>query len=261
MHKIKIAFVATLLFIFSQKAFSQQSDSLQQLAKKTTTFSGSVGITNNGFSIVPTFSLNSPATITQLSIRKNKFSFDPDFRFTINFKKGGMVFWFRYHLITKKKYSLRIGSHPAFNFALRNVTENGVTTQITQARRFIANEIAQNYQIRPNWGINLYYLNGNGLQKDGPILLHFVNLATVISNIKVGGNFRMTLIPAVYYLNIDGKDGQYFTATGVLSNKKLPLSISSSVNQIIKTNIGGGKDFLWNVGLNYHFNKKMVAVK
>jgi hypothetical protein len=261
MHKIKIAFIAILFFLFSQNAFTQQSDSLQQLAKKTTTFSGSVGITNNGFSIVPTFSLNSPATITQLSIRKNKFSFAPDFRFTTNFKKGGMVFWLRYHLIEKKRFSLRIGTHPAFNFALRNVTDNGVTTPITQVRRFIANELALNYQIRPNWGVNLYYLNGNGLQKDGPILLHFVNFSTSVSNIKIGGKFRLMLLPAVYYLNIDGKDGQYFTATGILSNKKLPFSISSSVNKVIKTNIVGGKDFLWNVGLNYHFSKKMIAIK
>jgi hypothetical protein len=70
----------------------------------------------------------------------------------------------------------------------------------------------------------------------------------------------MTLIPAVYYLNIDGKDGEYFTATGILSNKKLSFNISSNFNQIIKTNIFGGQDFLWNVGLNYHFNRKMIGI-
>jgi hypothetical protein len=246
---------------FCQNIFSQQSDSLQQLAKKTITFSGSVGITNNGFSIVPTFSLNAPSTITMLSIRKNKFSFDPDFRFATNFKKGGMLFWFRYRLIENKKYSLRIGSHPAFNFALRDITNNGTTTQITQARRFIANEIAQNYQITPNWGINLYYLNGNGLQKDGPVLLHFVNLGTSVTNIKVGGDFRFALMPSVFYLYLDGREGTFFSGMAALSNKKIPFSISSSVNKVIKNNIPGAKDFLWNVGLNYHFSKKMVALK
>lgn len=261
MNKFKNAFIAILLLAFSQNAFTQQPDSLQLLAKKTTTFSGSVGLTNNGFSIVPTFSLNAPSSIMLFSIRKNKFSFDPDFRFTTNYKKGGMVFWFRYRLIEKKHFSLRIGTHPAFNFALRNVIQNGDTTQITQARRFIANEIAPNYQITPNWGVGLYYLNGNGLQKDGPVLLHFLNLNTHISNIKVGGDFRFQFIPAVYYLNIDGKVGTYFTATGVLTNKKLPFNLSSGINKIIKTNIVGGKDFLWNVTLNYYFSKKMVTIK
>ncbi|MEY4905562.1 MAG: hypothetical protein RLZZ292_3377 [Bacteroidota bacterium] len=263
MNKIKLAFIALLLLAFCQNTFAQQQqlDSLRKVARKTTIFSGSVGMTNNGFSIVPTFSLNSPSSLMLFSIRKNKFSFDPDFRFTTNYKKGGMLFWFRYHLIEKKRFSLRIGTHPAFNFALRNITENGVTTTITQVRRFIANEVAPNYKIKPNWSIGLYYLNGNGLQKDGPKLLHFLTLNTNISNIKVGGDFRFQFIPAVYYLNIDGIDGKYFTATGILTKKKVPFSLSSSINKTIKTNIGGGKDFLWNVSLSYHFNKKMVSVE
>ncbi len=264
MNNIKIAFIAILFFFFTlNNSFAQQQklDSLNKIAQKTTIFSGSIGMTNNGFSIVPTFSLNSPSSIMLFSVRKKRFSFDPDFRFTTNYKKGGMVFWFRYRVIEKKRFSLRIGTHPAFNFSLKDITQNGVTTQITQAKRFIANEVVPNFKINPNWSVGLYYLNGNGLQKDGPILLHFLTLNTNISNIKVGGDFRFQFLPSIYYLNIDGKDGSYYTATGILTNKNLPFSLSSSINKTIKTNIAGGKDFLWNVGLSYNFSKKMIGVE
>lgn len=47
-------FPVLLIYIFTiQIGFGQQPDS----TNNNTTFSGSVGITNNGFSIIPTFSL------------------------------------------------------------------------------------------------------------------------------------------------------------------------------------------------------------
>ena len=257
MTNIKSALVLIIVSLFSSYGFSQQTDSTQ----KVTTFSGSLGLTNNGFSIVPTFSLNKPAAIMLFSWKKNKFIIDPDIRLTLDAKKGGMLFWFRYRPIEGKKFNLRVGTHPALNFQLRTITENGVTSEITQMRRFIAFEAVPNYQITKNWGIGIYYLQGNGLQKDGPLTTHFVNLNTSISNIKMGGNVRLALIPAVYYLNVDGYEGKYFTATGILSNTKLPFTLESAINKTFSSNLPGNKDFLWNVSLHYHFNKKLVTKK
>ncbi|MFN5375913.1 MAG: hypothetical protein ACK492_06125, partial [Chitinophagaceae bacterium] len=62
-------------------------------------FSGLVGLTSNGLSIIPTFALNAPAYNFLLSVSKNKFSFDPDIRLTLDGRKGGMVFWFRYKVV------------------------------------------------------------------------------------------------------------------------------------------------------------------
>jgi hypothetical protein len=251
----------TVLFIlalaFTHHTYAQKTDSLQIAPKKVTTVSGSMGITNNGFSIVPSFSLNSPATINMFSIRNGKFSFDPDIRFTPNLKKGGIIFWFRYRIIDKKRFSLRVGTHPAFNFALRDITENGATRQITQMRRFIANEIAPNFQIRKNWGVGVYYLNGNGLQKDGPVTLHFLTLNSNIARIPLGGDFKFQFLPAVYYLWLDSKSGTYYTATGIISKKNLPVTITANINKAINTSIAG-KDFIWAVGANYVFSKKLV---
>lgn len=242
--------------VSSQKTHARYSDSIQKL----TTFSGSLGITNNGISIVPTFSLNSQAALIFLSWRKNKFSIEPDVRLTLNAKKGSMLFWFRYRLVNTKKFSLRVGTHPAYNFAIRTITENGKTSEITQARRFIASEIAPNYKIAANWSIGIYYLQGNGLQKDGPRTTHFLNFNTSVSNINVGGDFRFQFIPAVYYLNLDGKDGNYFTATGILTKKNIPITLQSTINKTFISNIPGNKDFIWNVTLSYFFSKNLLKI-
>jgi hypothetical protein len=257
MLKTKTCFFAIFMLVLYLNVLAQPSDS----TRKPTVFSGSAGITNNGFSIVPTFSLNAPAVIALLSLRKNKFSFEPDVRLTFDARKGGMLFWFRYRLAEGKKFSLRAGIHPALNFQIRKITENGVTTEITQMRRFIAGELAPNYHITPDWTVGIYYLQGNGLQKDGSQTTHFVTFNTRISNINVGGNFRFMFNPSVYYLNLDGYGGKYFTATAELSHLKLPFKLQSTINKTFTSDLPGNKDFMWNVTLNYHFSKNFMKVR
>ena len=64
-------------------------------------FSGSVAVTNNGISIVPSFSLGKPAVAFNFSMGKNRFSFEPDLRFSLAGKPWSFLFWSRYHLIKK----------------------------------------------------------------------------------------------------------------------------------------------------------------
>jgi hypothetical protein len=244
------------LLLLPLLGFAQQQDSTQRI----TTFSGSVGITNNGFSIVPTFSLNSPATISLLSWRMKRFSIDPDVRLTLNAKKGGILLWARYYPIERKKFSLRVGAHPAFNLQTRDIPDGDKTINITQMRRFLAWEFTPNYRIRPNWSVGFYYLNGNALQKNGAQTIHFVNLNTAITA-RLGKSLHFTFVPAVFYLYLDGYEGEYFTAVGMLRHKKWPFSLQSSINKTLTSNIPGNKDFLWNVQVNYHFRKQFVEKK
>lgn len=130
-------FFFSILFVFlTQIALAQTTDSIQNV----TNFSGSVGITNNGFSIIPSFSLNSPAFISNLAWRKKRLSFEPDIRLVPNASKGGILLWLRYKLIDAKKFGLRVGVHPAFNLIRREDTELGVTKEITEMLRFGAFE-------------------------------------------------------------------------------------------------------------------------
>jgi hypothetical protein len=255
--RITALFALICLLIRMDLVAQTPSDSAQKYMR----FSGSVGITNNGFSIIPTFSLNSPATITLLSWRREKFSIDPDIRLTPDARKGSMLLWFRYHAIERKNFRIRAGFHPAMNFQIRKISEEGITSEITQMRRFLAWELAPSFSIRKNWSIGIYYLQGNGMQKDGPRTTHFLNLNTTLANMKVGRGFGFTFTPAVYHLYMDGHTGNYFTATGALTHVKYPFTLQYTINKTINSNLPGNKDFLWNIAFLYNFSKRFELKK
>ena len=246
----------TAVFI-PANGFSQQQDSTQ----KVTTFSGTIGFTNNGFSIVPTFSLNHSAFILNFYLRKKKFSFDPDIRLTPDAKKGSMLWWLRYYPIEKKKFILRLGVHPAFTLIRKTVNDNGTDLEITEMLRFAAVEVAPSYKITRNWSVEAIYLHGSALQNHGPQNTDVVFLNTAISNIKLGRNLKGVLVPMFFYLMTDGHDGSYFSATGVVEHTKWPFSLKSTINQTITSNIPNNRNFMWNVSLNYRFQKQFVAKK
>lgn len=250
--------VLSILFaLFTQVALAQTTDSTQNV----TNFSGSVGITNNGFSIIPSFSLNSPAFISNLAWRKKRLSFEPDIRLVPNASKGGILLWLRYKLIDAKKFGLRVGVHPAFNLIRREDTEPGVTKEITEMLRFGAFEIVPSYQISKKIGVSAMYLQGHAFQKWGPQFTNVLFLNTAFTDLGLSKNVRLSLFPSVFFLHTDGFRGDYFTLTTVLTHKKLPFSLSSTINQTIKADVLGNKAFMWNVGVNYNFRKTLVRLK
>ena len=257
MANFKTGLISLFLFLVAGIASAQQIDP----AGKKTIYSGSLGVTTNGFSIIPSFSLNGPGLMALLSWRKNRFSIDPDVRVSPDLRKGGVLLWFRYEAVESKKFSLRVGAHPGLNLQERVLTDNGVTAKITQMRRFLAWELVPNYRITDNWSIGMYYLQGNGLQKDGPLTTHFVTFNTAISNIKAGKDLRLGFYPAVYYLYLDGLTGRYFTATAALSHQRLPLSLEYSLNKTFSSNLPGNKDFMWCLTLKYNFSKTFLQAQ
>lgn len=249
---IAIAFLNNL-----QAARSQQIEEPQ----KNMQFTGALGATSNGLSIIPTFSLNAPAFNFLMSVKKDRFSFDPDIRLTFDGKKGGMIFWFRYRPIQSKKFNLQLGAHPAYNFALRDIITSSTSSTmstVTQARRFIAAEIFPSYKISDKVRVGFYYLNGFGMQKDGPMNTKFIAVNANVAPIPIFKNHFLQYTPQFYYLNIDGISGTYYTHTLGISGKNHPFLVQSTVNREIKTKIPGSKLFAWNISIFYTFNKKIV---
>jgi hypothetical protein len=256
--KLLYNFFFTLFFLFLIKtSFAQTVDS----TNNTTTFSGSVGFTNNGFSIIPTFSLNHSAFVANLSLRKNKFSFEPDIRLVPNAEKGGLIWWLRYRLVDNKKFGFRIGAHPALTLIRRTDTEQGVTKEITEMLRFLAFEAVPSYQFNKKFGVSAMYLQGNALQKHGPQLTRVLFLNANITHIGLSKNLYFNLFPSIYFLYTDGYRGDYLTVTGAFFHKKLPFSLQSTINQTFKSDIPGNRDFMWNVTLNYNFKKIYKTIK
>lgn len=55
-------------------------------------------VTNNGFAIVPAFSLGKPAFLFDLSIANKRFSFEPQFRYSLKGKPWSFNFNCKYKL-------------------------------------------------------------------------------------------------------------------------------------------------------------------
>lgn len=248
---MRLLVLFVLLFFCSYLSFAQSEDSTQT----PMVFSGSVGFTNNGFSIIPTFSLDNPAFVANLSFRKKKLSFEPDIRLVPNAEKGGLIWWLRYRLVDNKKFGFRVGAHPAFTLIRRTDMEDGKTKEITEMLRFLAFEAVPSYQFTQKFGVSAMYLQGNGLQKHGPQLTRVLFLNSNITNIGFGKSLYFNVFPSIYFLYTDGYRGDYLTITGVLAHKKLPFSLQSTINQTFNSNIPNNKDFMWNVTLNYNFRK------
>ena len=252
MKKGILLFFSTIFFV------AVHGNQVQDTTVKPLQINGSIGLTNNGISIIPTFSLNAPAAIFNFYVRKNRFSFDPDIRATLDGRKGSMIFWFRYRFIQGKKFNLSAGIHPAYNLALRTITEAGKISDITQARRFIAYEIAPSFVISKHLSVGPYLLRGMGLQKDGPVSTYFIAFNTNITNIPIGNQLKFSWTPQFYYLNLDKQEGVYMANIFRLVHDKSPFSLQSVMNKEIKTNIKGSQNFAWNIILNYSFGHQYI---
>ena len=240
-----------IVLVFGLNVKAQSPDTI--IAAPKTSFSGSVGITNNGFSIIPTFSLNSPAFIANLAWKRKRFSFEPDIRLVPKLNKGGLIWWLRYKVVDKKKFSLRVGAHPAFSLIRKPVTDNGVDREITEVLRFFAFEAVPSYTVNKYLGFSAMYLEGHGLQNHGPQITRVLFLNTNITDLKLGEKLKLGLFPSVFFLNTDGYRGDYLTFTASVSHCQWPIYLQSTINQTFKSNVPGNKEFMWNVLMGWKF--------
>ena len=222
--------------------------------KKLIEISGKAHLTNNGISLIPTFSLEKPATIFDFSFSSNKISFDPELSFSLKGKPWFFLFWWRYKIISNKKFNLKLGVNPSLDFKEKTLYSiTGIKKQIISADRFFTTEIVPNYKLSENISFGLYYLLIFGLDNTAKTS-NFLTFNTVLSNIKLTKNYYLKIIPQVYYLKMDKDDGYYATSSFTLSNKNYPFSLSSIINKVIKTEISGSKSFNWNLSLIYSFD-------
>ncbi len=243
----------TLLFfaflLLTHFSFSQKEDSTKRLFH----FSGSVSVTNNGISLVPTFSLGKPAAMGNLSMGKGKLSFEPDLRFSLEGKPWSFLFWWRYKLFKTKKLAINIGAHPALNFKTETVSTNGISKELIVSRRYLAAELTPNYLLSKNISIGIYYLYSHGIDDGTTKNTHFLTLNSNFAHIKVSNQYYIKFTPQLYYLNMDKKDGFYFTSALTVAKKNFPVSLSAIINKTIHTDITASKNFVWNTTLIYAF--------
>jgi hypothetical protein len=242
--------LTVLLFICLFSAKGQTADS-------TFHISGAASVTNNGISLLPMFTLGKPAAIFDLSVGNSRLAFEPQFRFSLEGKPWSFIFWFRYKAINTKKFRFNVGAHPSVAFRTSNLFDaQGNPKSILGHQQYIATEWIPTYQVSKNVSVGMYYLVSRGVSDGATNWTNFLTLNTTISNIPLSRQVSLRIYPQIYVLNMDGKQGYYFTDMLTLSHKKLPFTISSIINKRFSSEIPGD-DFVWNIALNYAFNKRL----
>lgn len=249
--------ITRLLFIvfigFSLPGHAQAVDSTRVVQH----FSGSASITNNGISLVPSFSLGKPAVILLLSMGGERFSIDPDIRFGLNGKPWTFLFWARFKLFMEGRFRLNTGVHLGMNFRTTMLSNNRGVEEATVVRRYLAGELAPNYSIAKNISVGGYYLYSRGVDKGTVRNTHFITLNSNFSRIPISRQFFLRVTPQIFYLNQDGKRGYYATAMLTAAKNHFPLSVSFLVNKKLRSDIPG-EDLISSLSLIYLFNRNYV---
>lgn len=228
--------------------------------KKDSTFffHADLSITNNGFSIVPAFTLGDPAAFLDMRMGNKRLTFEPQFRYALTGRPWSFIFIYRYKAILKPKFQLAFGGHlPGINYITNTVTVGSVTEQLSVARRFLAAEIIPTYRFTPKISLGIYYLRGHGFQKHGPQNSNFLSLQGNFSKIKLAGKAYVSFNPQVFYLKVDDDDGFYVNATTTLGIQGFPITVSNILNKAIQSDINA-KPFDWSVSLIYTLDKTFI---
>lgn len=258
---IRDNFPKTLLFFIclcaAEFSFSQEITD----AKDTLNFRSDVSVTNNGFSFNPAFTLGKPAAMLEMAIGWKRFSFEPQFRFSLEGKPWGFIFIYRYKVIAKKKFQFSVGTHlPGMPFINRTVTSGGVTSNAIVVNRYVVGELIPTYSITRKTYIGIYYNLAHGLEKEAIQLGQFFSLRAGFSNVKLSKKFEMSFAPQLFYMKLDEREGYYGSANLSIAKINFPISIGSGMYNAFQSDIAG-KDFNWNLTVTYSFNKNFAATK
>jgi hypothetical protein len=190
---------------------------------KTYHFNGNVSVTNNGFSLVPTFSLGKPAAVAQLSMGGERFSFEPQFRFNLeDLQPWSFIFIWRYAVVKRERFQLKAGLHlPALSFQAQIFNLDGDSVDQVVPARFIAAELMPLYQVSKRISVGMYILPGYGVDREGQTLSSkFVSLKAGFSQIPLFSKFYFSWSPQLYYLNMNGSGGIYTAHSFSLGHQK-----------------------------------------
>ncbi|WP_373516442.1 hypothetical protein [Pricia sp.] len=217
-------------------------------------FSGTIGLNTNGISPVPAFSLGKPAIMGFFSLRKNRFSFDPEVAYATDGVPWFFSSCFRYRIFGKKKLGIKVAAVWNVSHSYPEVIENGVSKTITKAERYLVFEFVPTFKLSEMFSLGSAVFVGRGFDKGSLKQMHFISLVANITKLRLSDKLYCSLFPQVFYLNLDG-DTESFFVSGVagIGHKKFPLFLSSQINQPVVTSISPNPGFSWNVGLSYNF--------
>ncbi|HSR39888.1 MAG TPA: hypothetical protein VLL95_13320, partial [Phnomibacter sp.] len=146
--------VGASVFLLPVLLKAQMPDS----AVKQTHIGGTITLTQNGISLIPSFSLGKPAVMFDLNVGGKKLTFEPFFRFGLDGKPWSFIFWWRYKAINSQRFRMSVGAHPSYVFRSIAELSNGAATTNIQVSRFVAMDLTPTFVISKSVSAGIYYL-------------------------------------------------------------------------------------------------------
>ncbi len=215
--------------------------------------SGVLSVTTNGIAPVPAFSLGKPAVSSFLSLRNNRFSFDPEIAFSLDGVPWFLNSNFRYNLIEKSKFKLRTGLTWGISFSYPEINLNSSLQGIAKAERLLLLELIPEYRLSEKVTLSLTAYKARNFDPGSVNQFSYFSVATKTTKISVYKNVYTSLFPQFYYLDIDGSHGFFLSGSFGFGLEKLPFLLSAQMNQPITTTISPDPSFEWNISLTYSF--------
>jgi hypothetical protein len=235
-----------IFFVITTFAYSKEkSDSTKSPLK----VSGEVTLNANGIASVPAFALGKPTITANIKLNKNRFSYDPQLSYSLDFKPWFIDNWFRYQLLETPKFELRTSLNISMFFNEYETPDEVVL----RGQRYMAFELAGMYKPSRTSSISLMAWYDNGLDS-GTITGYFINLVGDLTDIRLGKHFLMAANLQIFYLNYtDENNGLFISPKISFSISNIPFFVFSQGIQPLISTKNPYPDFQWNIGLGYKF--------
>jgi hypothetical protein len=243
---MKALFCLVFLSLFVAAYPAERSDSINSKKLKA---SATISLNSNGIASIPAFSLDKPAVMASLSLRKNRFSYEPTLAYGLDMRPWFIDNWLNYKIIRRPDFDLTTG----FNIStFGSEYKTGETEELVwQAQRYFAFALTGVYRISPNKTLIVAYWNDRG-QDPGTIKGHFFNLVGERSDISLGKKVVLSAALQVFYINYEGNNDGFFISPKVSSSlRDAPFSVFFQAIQAIQSNIEPFPGFRWNLGISY----------
>ncbi|TAL64023.1 MAG: hypothetical protein EPN88_11500 [Bacteroidetes bacterium] len=240
---MKLSFCIVFFSIFTISYSHEQADSSKTKLKAN----GTISLNSNGIASIPAFSLDKPAIIASITLAKNRFSYDPQLAYGLDFKAWFIDSWFHYKIVDKPHFEFRTGVNFSTFFSDNKVQDEA----IRQAQRYFAIELTGVYKLSPKSSLTFAYWNDRGQDK-GTLKGHFFNLIGEKSEISIGKNVLLSAALQLFYIDYEGNNDGLFISPKISSSvRNAPVSIFFQPIQAFYSNISPFPGFRWNLGLSY----------
>jgi hypothetical protein len=120
-------------------------------------------------------------------------------------------------------------------------------------RRYLAVETSPTWMLSRGASAGGYVLYSHGVEPGAPPHTTLVAARASLARRDVLHRLVVQVAPQFYYLRTNGQAGTYVSASASIGATGSPWSLTTIVNQPIRSEVVGGRQFLWNAGVNYSF--------